>query len=88
MISVDPANRPNIDQVKEYLAQHHINFSDERKITAEELGISDDLVILETSFLKDVKKRAEKFEHCPFSAVNFMNSFDHLTPYEELSNAG
>ena len=74
--------------MKQFLSLQRFAFADEKKISAKDLGIDDDLEVIQSSVDKDVKKRALKFEHSPFSAVNIMNSFNHLTSYEELSKAG
>ena len=88
MIADDPKKRPSIEEIEEFLTIQRATQSRDRKITAKDLGIKDDLQIIERSISNDVKRRAEKFEHCPFSRVNIMNSLNHLTSYEELSKAG
>ena len=88
MISDDPAVRPSIREVNDFLTVEQLLFTDENKITIRDLGINDDLEASERSISNDLKRRAEVFEHCPFSTVNILSSINHLTSYEELSKAG
>ena len=89
MIADDPKKRPSIKQIEQFLICKGNSFSEDRKITAEDLGIAEDLEVLEEcSIAEDVERRADKFKNCPFSTVNIMNSLYYLSSYAELSKAG
>ena len=88
MISDDPKVRPNIMEVKQFLTLHQGIIVNEGKIMAKDLGINDDLEMIERSISNDLKRRADVFEQCPFSAVNIVDSLKHLNSFEELSKAG
>ena len=89
MIADDPKRRPSIKQIEQFLICKGNSYSEDRKITAEDLGIAEDLEVLDgCSIAEDAERRANKFKNCPFSTVNIMNSFYHLSSYAELSKTG
>jgi hypothetical protein len=89
MISDDPKSRPSIDDVEKFILSHRDSALDDlKKLCGKDLGINEDLEALcneESQIASDAKKRANKFVNCPFSRVDIMNSFNHLTSYAEIS---
>lgn len=89
MISDDPKERPSIKQIEQFLMRQRDSYSGDGKISAEDLGIMEDLEVLDgSSIAEDAKRRADKFKNSPFSTVNIMNSFNHLSSYAELAKGG